>query len=62
MAPALRETTRELLLQLRATLQTLDSPKDEIGMGHEVGDALKHAPGLENERRERHFVKVHADS
>ena len=30
-------------------------------MGHEVGDALEHAAGLEDERRERHFLQIHAD-
>ena len=29
-------------------------------MGHEVGDALEHAPGLEDERRERHLVQIHS--
>ena len=38
------------------------APEDEVRMRHEVRDALEHAPGLEDERRERHFVKVHADS
>ena len=27
-------------------------PEDEIWMGHEVGDALEHAAGLEDEGRE----------
>ena len=35
-------------------------PEEEIGMGHEVGDALEHAPGLEDERRERHLVQIHS--
>ena len=34
-------------------------PEEEIGMGHEVGDALEHAPGLEDERRERHLAQLH---
>ena len=29
-------------------------------MGHEVGDALEHAPGLEDERRERHLMQIHS--
>ena len=31
-------------------------------MGHEVGDALEHAAGLEDERREGDLVQIHADS
>ena len=34
-------------------------PEEEIGVGHEVGDALEHAPWLKNECRERHLVQVH---
>ena len=39
-----------------------DLPEEEIGVRHEVGDALEHTPGLEHERRERNPVEVHADS
>lgn len=31
-------------------------------MGHEVGDALEHAAWLQDERRERHFLQIHANS
>ena len=37
-------------------------PKQEIGVRHEVGDALQPAPRLEHERRERHLVQVHPHS
>jgi hypothetical protein len=31
-------------------------------VGHEVCDALEHAPGLEHERRERDAREIHADA
>ena len=39
-----------------------DAPKDEFGMGHEIGDALEHAARLEDESRERHARQIHSDS
>ena len=39
-----------------------DAPKDEFGVGHEIGDALQHASRFEDERRECHPVKVHPNS
>lgn len=39
-----------------------DLPEEEIWVGHKVGDTLQHAPWLENEGWEGHFVEIHADS
>lgn len=38
-----------------------DIPENEIGVRHKVGDALEHAPGLEDEGGECHSGQIHAD-
>jgi len=39
-----------------------EGPKEEIGKGHEVGDALEHASGLEDKGGEGNAGEIHADS
>lgn len=52
------------LLRARKTEDTRESdiPKYEIRMGHEIGDTLEHASGLENECRKCDLGEVHANS
>ena len=37
-------------------------PEEEIGVGHEVGDALEHATRLEDECGKRDLGEIHADA
>lgn len=37
-------------------------PKDEVGVGHEVGNALQHTPRLQNKGGESDLGEVHANS
>lgn len=39
-----------------------EEPKEEIGEGHEICDALEHASGLEDKGREGDAGEIHADS
>ena len=37
------------------------APKDQVGVRHEVRDALEHAARFEHKRREGDLVQIHAD-
>ena len=39
-----------------------DEPKEEVRKGHKVGDALEHAPGLEDKGGEGNAGQIHANS
>ncbi len=47
--------------KMRAGRMKKDRPEDELWMGHEIGDALEHASGLENEGGKRNALQVHSN-
>lgn len=52
------EDTEEALLRVVALFGT----KEEVRKGHKVGDALEHAPGLEDKGGEGNAGQIHANS